>query len=80
MDDHQEGRRSFMLTTHQQERSVLGTPYGRAFHLAQQDGSYRSASVIVPSLLSLFPFESVRVGRSDSDRARRLRSLRRSRY
>jgi hypothetical protein len=48
-----------MLTTHQQERSVLNTPYDRAFHLAQQDASYRSASVIVPFVLSLFPFESV---------------------
>ena len=35
------------------------TPYDRAFYEAQQDGSYRSASVIVPIVLSLFPFESV---------------------
>jgi hypothetical protein len=49
-----------MLTIQQQERRVLGTtPYDRAFHQAQQDSSYQSASIIVPFVLSLFPFESV---------------------
>lgn len=35
------------------------TPYNRDFYRARQDGSYRSASIVVPLVLSLLPVNSV---------------------
>jgi SAM-dependent methyltransferase len=48
-----------MTTQWQEPRASDKTPYDRAFYRAQQDGSYRSASIVVPLIRSLFPFESV---------------------
>jgi SAM-dependent methyltransferase len=48
------------LTMQQQERRPSGaTPYDRAFYHGHQNVVYQSASIIVPLILSLFPFESV---------------------
>jgi SAM-dependent methyltransferase len=41
------------------QRHKGGTPYDRAFYEFLQDGVSQSASVVVPLVLSLFPFESV---------------------
>ena len=45
-----------MLTTQQQERSVLDTtPYDRAFHLAQQDGSVSVCIYYCPVCTLIIP-------------------------
>ena len=55
-----ERERSVTLTMQRQKRTASGaTPYDRAFYQGHQDGVYQSASIIVPLILSLFPFESV---------------------
>ena len=44
----------------QQKHRLSGeTPYDRAFYQGHEEGVYQSASIIVPLILSLFPFESV---------------------
>jgi SAM-dependent methyltransferase len=40
-------------------RPSSATPYDRAFYQGHQNGAYQSASIVVPLILSLFPFESV---------------------
>lgn len=48
-----------MTMQRQKSKPSGATPYDRAFYQGHQDGVYQSASIIVPLILSLFPFESV---------------------